>query len=71
VAGLEDTQPSNCTTGDVRLGDSSIEGNTIQGRVEVCINQVWGTVCSVGFGVEDAGTVCSLAGGYSRNGSHN
>lgn len=36
------TVPSNCTDGDVRL----VEGTTSnEGRVEVCISQVWGSAC--------------------------
>ena len=62
------TQYSNCTTGSVRLADPREQGNTIQGRVEVCINQAWGTVCSDKFDQEDAGTVCVAAGGFLRNG---
>ena len=51
---------SNCTDGDVRLIGGS---NKYEGRIEVCINQAWGTVC--GFGVlltEIAEVVCRQIG---------
>ena len=62
------TQPANCTTGSVRLADHTVINDTIEGRVEVCINQAWGTVCEKTFDPEDAGTVCVATGGYQRNG---
>ena len=64
-----DTQRANCTTGSVRLADPLETSTTIEGRVEVCINQAWGTVCDVRFDAEDAGTVCQIAGGYLRSGT--
>ena len=64
----ERTVRSNCSTGSVRLADQRIGSNTIQGRVEVCINQAWGTVCNSRFDQEDAGTACVNIGGYLRNG---
>ena len=50
---------SNCTDGDVRLigGD-----NEFGGRVEVCINRAWGTVCSQYWGSEEARVVCNQLG---------
>lgn len=52
----------------MRLSDQQIQGDTVQGRVELCINQAWGTICSDKFDQEDAGTVCVIAGGFLRNG---
>lgn len=65
----QNTQRANCSTGSVRLGDIRVVGNTAEGRVEVCINQAWGTVCNTNFDQEDAGTVCEITGGYLRNGT--
>lgn len=46
----------------------NLTSNTAEGRVEVCLNKAWGTVCNVEFDQEDAGTACQIAGGYLRNG---
>ena len=50
---------STCTYGDVRLVDGS---NQYEGRVEVCINDQWGTVCDNSWGTTDATTVCKQLG---------
>ena len=47
---------ANCSDGDVRLMGGS---NVREGRVEVCLNRVWGTVCSEQFSDSDARVVCS------------
>ena len=51
-----------CDPGSVRLvGGSSIT----EGRVEVCINEMWGTVCDNNWDDNDAAVVCRQAG-FSR-----
>ena len=50
---------TGCTEGDVRL----LEGSTsLEGRVEVCKNNGWGTVCDDGWGKSDATVVCRQLG---------
>ena len=50
---------SNCTDGDVRLIDGYIKQ---EGRIEVCINQVWGSICNKGWDKTDAHIVCQQLG---------
>ena len=49
----------NCTTGDLRLvgGDSEMEG-----RVEVCNNLRWGTVCDNQWTINHTAVVCRYFG---------
>ena len=55
------TLPSNqCSPeGSVRLADGVIDN---EGRVEVCVNGVWGSVCDQGFDATDAHVVCQQLG---------
>ena len=52
-------QRAHCTDGEVRLvnGDASYEG-----RVEVCVNEAWGTVCSDDWDNTEARVVCIQLG---------
>ena len=47
----------NCREGAVRLVNSTTE---YEGRVEVCLDGVWGTVCGVGY--SDATVICRTVG---------
>ena len=52
---------ANCRHADVRLQDGSYPN---EGRVEVCINGVWSSVCDIGWDSSDANIVCSQLGYY-------
>ena len=55
VCQAQSTPISNCSNGDIRL----VNGTTVlEGRLEICINYAWGTVCSQGFTADDAEIVC-------------
>lgn len=47
-------EQSDCTNGDLRLENGDILG----GRLEICLNQVWGTVCRDSFTRNEAAVVC-------------
>ena len=53
-----------CNNGDIRLAGSSIAG---RGRVEICWNETWGTVCDDSWSSFDAIVACRQLG-YSTTG---
>ena len=55
-----------CTDGNVRLADGS---NKMEGRIEVCLDGVWGTVCHDFWSGIDAQVVCRQLG-YSGTCEH-
>ena len=48
-----------CQTGAVRLVGSAF---TTQGTVEVCYENIWGSVCSTSWDVYEASVVCKQLG---------
>ena len=52
---VPDVTYSACTTGDVRLTGGS---NEHEGRVEICMNGVWGSVCNSEWDDTEAYVVC-------------
>ena len=53
------TAPSVCSEGAVRLMDGVIQQ---EGRIEVCSNGVWGSVCDQAWDKTDAHIVCQELG---------
>ena len=50
----------SCTEGDVRL--TGFTASELQGNVEVCHDNQWGTVCDDRWGDVDARVVCRQLG---------
>ena len=49
---------SSCDNGALRLikGDDNVD--MFEGRVEVCVNNLWGSVCNRGFRAREADVIC-------------
>ncbi len=57
------TKPANCSDGNVRLVGGS---GSHEGRVEVCMNQAWGTICDNGWDSRDGNIICNQLGFLNR-----
>ena len=64
----ETTVPDNCTQGSLRLVNSTHEVGVSSGRLEICVNQVWGTICRDQFGFTDATVACRQLEGFYTEG---
>ncbi|XP_011405675.2 PREDICTED: scavenger receptor cysteine-rich domain superfamily protein-like [Amphimedon queenslandica] len=64
--GLRCYKPQNCNEGDVRLVNGTVER---EGRLEVCANGVWGSVCSRSFAISAAYVACKQIGHTNVNGA--
>ena len=53
-----------CANGDLRLAGGNVEH---EGRVEICLGNVWGTICHNYWDNTDAQVVCSKLG-YLKTG---
>ena len=58
-AGVTCGATPQCNNSDIRLVGGS---NANEGRVEVCANRLWGTVCSYRWTVNEAAVVCKQLG---------
>lgn len=56
---IETVQQSICINGEVRLVNGS---GPHEGRVEVCINKAWGTICRSSWNENDIHVACRQLG---------
>ena len=58
ISTVPSTAPAvpSCSDGAVRLMGGA---NPTEGRVEICLNNAWGTVCQNTFSPDDAVVVCN------------
>ena len=57
------TVDTSCNDGDVRLVGGA---NDLEGRVEICYNKMWGSVCQNSWQNNDVHIVCKQLGHHSE-----
>ena len=65
------TKFANCRTGEVRFTDSAnnTEEDSLQGTIQICVNNAWGSVCNDNFfDHTDAEVFCDQLVGFSADG---
>jgi len=64
------TPAGDCTSNTLRLVNGTMNDTmqTLDGRLEICINNAWGTICSNSFRLVDAEVACNHAIGFDRIG---
>lgn len=65
------TVAGNCTHNHLRFADrvDDTTMNTTTGRIEICLNNAWGTICRNEFGIPDAQVACNQIAGYQSEGN--
>ena len=53
----------DCTYGDVRLVGG---GNELEGRVEICVSNKWGSICDDQWNERNANVICKQLGFISE-----
>ena len=66
------TSAGSCSDGELRLGNMTDDYDqwSRRGRVELCINNAWGTVCGTSFSVPDALVTCNQLVGFQSEGQY-
>ena len=60
-----DSLTSSCVDGDVRLVNKDGRVDQIEGRAEICVNNLWGSICNRGFSEREAKVICrQLSGSF-------